>query len=333
MSNLHLFHFLRPFWFLALLPMWYVIYCFARQHWQVGFWEKVCDPELLPHLLISQPQGKQRWPVVLAIIASCLVAIALAGPTWSYQAQPVYSIQDARVIAMDLSPGMLATDISPSRLTRAQYKVLDILKRSAEGQTGMVAFSSEAYTVSPLTNDAHTIAAMVPQLNPSLMPVTGENISAALHQAALLLEQGGAKTGSIILVTAATPTDKDIALATTLRQHGITTSVLGVGTTQGAPIPTANGFAQDTHNNVELTRLDSAGLQQLAAGAGGKYATITADDADLKLLLKKKPLQQTTKKTQEKANIWQDEGRWLLFLLLPLILIVWRKGWLEEIVG
>ena len=333
MSDLHLFHFLRPYWLLALLPLGYVIYCFMRQQWQTGYWEKVCDPDLLPHLLITQVQGKQRWPFMLAVLASLLVVVALAGPTWSYESQPVYSMQAARVIAMDLSPSMLATDIAPSRLTRTQYKVLDILNRSQEGQTGMVAFTSEAYTVSPLTNDARTIAAMITQLNPSIMPVAGQNLSAALQQSARLLQQGGAKNGSIILLTDAVPTDKDIALATQLRQQDITTSIIGVGTPNGAPIPTSNGYLQDSNGNVELTKLDIPALQQLAAAGGGKYVTMTNTDSDLDVLLKKTATAKNTKKTQEKADIWLDEGRWLLFLLLPLILIAWRKGWLEEIVG
>src|SRR5437016_540869 len=84
---------------------------------------------------------------------------------------------------------MNATDLKPNRLTRAKYKILDLLKQQNEGQTGMLVFSSKPFVVSPLTQDAATIAAMVPMLDLNILPVQGEDIGAGLRKAAEMIKQ------------------------------------------------------------------------------------------------------------------------------------------------
>lgn len=326
----NLFHFLRPWWWLALLPLAYLLCRLVKQQHQAGAWAAVCDPILLPHLLEQQTGSRGLWPVYLGALAGVLSIFALAGPTWSFTAEPTYSIQNARVLAFDLSPAMLATDITPSRLVRARYKALDILAHSEEGQIGMVAFASEAYTVSPLTEDERTIALMIPDLTPAIMPVTGDNITAALEKSAELLQQEQAQQGQIILITAAAPTPQDIETAKKLQQQGLKISVLGVGTVIGAPIPTAQGYVQNSQGQVLLAKLDEAGLAQLAAAGGGNYRTVSNDDKDVEALLASS-VKKKTKKSEENATIWKDEGSWFVWLLLPLVLLGFRRGWLERL--
>ena len=46
---------------------------------------------------------------------------------------------------------MNADDLPPSRLARARYKIEDVLALGTEGQTGLVVYAGDAFTVSPLT--------------------------------------------------------------------------------------------------------------------------------------------------------------------------------------
>lgn len=88
----------------------------------------------------------------------------------------------SRVIALDVSQSMDTTDVSPSRLERAKYKIFDILRRIKEGQVGMIVFSSEPFVVSPLTSDANTIENLVTVINSDIVPVQGHNIYKALKK-------------------------------------------------------------------------------------------------------------------------------------------------------
>ena len=88
----------------------------------------------------------------------------------------------------DLTLSMHAQDIAPSRLTRMRFKLLELLARRDEGHTALIAYSGDAHLVSPLTDDAKTIAALVPSLSPEIMPSIGSNATAAFLLAETLLK-------------------------------------------------------------------------------------------------------------------------------------------------
>ncbi|MDM8563018.1 VWA domain-containing protein, partial [Candidatus Marithioploca araucensis] len=166
-----------------------------------GNWKTVCDPQLLPHLLLDE-EGKRRiWPIYALGIGGLLSILALAGPTWERLPQPAFRDQSALVIVLDLSRSMDATDIEPSRLVRARFKVADILKQRKEGQTALIVYAEDAFIVTPLTDDTETIASQLSVLNTSLMPSQGSRVDIALKKAGILLKQAGLKKGNVLLIT------------------------------------------------------------------------------------------------------------------------------------
>lgn len=328
------FHFIRPAWLWALIPLLFLLLYLQKKKHQHNAWHAVCDSHLLPHLLLENKYKLRLTPLVLLTLAWALTTFALAGPTWSRISQPVFRSLDAQVIAVELSPSLYATDLTPNRLTRAKFKIKDILKNNHEGQIGMVAFTSEAYVVSPLTQDAETISAMVPELKPEIMPVQGNNISEGLRKAADLLKQAGISRGHIILMTDQPVKPMDFVLATQLNQQGITTSILGLGTKRGAPILTTQGYLKNKRGNIVVARLPYKKLQQLAARGGGRYMTFTNDNSDIQAVTQhqKYNAKIKTQKTQQITNRWRDQGHWFVLFLLPLAAFAFRRGWFETIV-
>lgn len=330
------FHFLRPWWFLAIIPA-IILFVIALKKLQSSSnnWAKHCDPHLLPHLVTSNNDLSRRWlPYFLASL--WLIAIfALAGPTWSFYAQPVYQKNIARVIALDVSQSMNANDIAPSRLQRAKYKILDLLHDINEGQTGMVVFSSDAFLVSPLTADSNTIASMVPVLDSTIVPVQGSDISKALEKSANLLNQAGFTHGQIILFTDSTPTNQDMNIARKLAHSGYETSVLAIGTEQGGPVTDSNGsFVTDEQGSVVLSHLNSSALEKLALAGAGDYVPFSDNDSDLKQILSTGNLTQLKdepSKEIETKSLWKDEGHWLIWILLVFSACIARRGWLGKI--
>ncbi len=333
----HEFHFLRPLWLLALIPLMVVLWRLAAPRDDADSWQRVVDRHLLPHVLVGKKNAVRRWPLALLGLGWLMAVMALAGPAWERLPRPVYQAPAYRVLALDLSASMNATDLLPSRLTHARFKVLDILKRVQEGQTALLAYGAEPYVVSPLTTDVHTIEAQVPSLETELLPVQGpKNTALALRQAGELLHRVGAPTGEIILITdgLAQPAAAQEAAAA-LRQARYRVSVLGISTSAGAPIPLPDGgFLTAGNGSILLSKLDPAALQALATAGGGRYAQASLEDEDLQALMAGSPgLQGQFRQSDANSDAWREEGPWLLLALLPLAALGFRRGWLTVLIG
>jgi len=327
------FHFLRPLWFLMLLPLAWLLWSLARQAGTHSAWRGVVDPHLLPHLLVADGGRVRRTPLILLALGWAIGVVALAGPVWQRLPEPVFEAEAQRVIALDISRTMNATDVPPSRLARARFEVLDLLRRAAEGQTALLAYGAEPYVVSPLTNDANTIAAQVPSLKTDLLPVDGaRRTDLALEKAAQLLRQAGSHRGQVILVTDGLdhPAAADEA-ARKLRAEGYRVSVLGVGTAKGAPVPVGDGgFLKDASGAILMPRLEPGVLDALAAAGGGRFVMASLDDTDVDTLIPQPGVLRggTVKRQDLEADQWREEGPWLLLALLPLAALAFRRGWL-----
>jgi Ca-activated chloride channel family protein len=321
-------HFIRPLW-LCLLPLAVLLpWWWQRGRRPAGDWARVCDPHLLRWLSVEQ--GGESAPAVrragpwLAGLALLVAIVALAGPSGQKLPDASWSARDARVIALDLSRSMLAEDLRPNRLTRARFRLADLLQSTEEGQVGLVAYAGGAFVVSPLTNDMNTIANLLPALQPDIIPVAGSRADHALEMAAALLGRSGFSRGEILLVTDSA-NSRDAARARELRDAGIHTSVLAVGTADGAPIPSGAGFVNDRAGNVVIARLDSAALRAVAEAGGGRYTELGASAVAEAPWLEQEG-SEFTRRDDAHGERWKDAGPWLVLLLLPLAVAGFRRG-------
>ncbi|MFZ4502788.1 MAG: VWA domain-containing protein [Methylovulum sp.] len=321
------FHFIRPWWLLALIPFIGGMWTLWRSNVKQARWSQVCDAELLPYLLhanANQVHLGQR-EVLGAVVV--LAIIALAGPTLERIQVPAFSNAAALVIVLDLSHSMDAKDITPSRLLRARYKIADILKQRKDGQTALVVYAGEAFTVTPLTTDTETINNQLSALQTDIMPSQGSDTGLALQRAMMLLKQAGSPLGQIILVTDGID-DAAFAIAQTLGDVHL--SVLGIGTVEGAPIPLAEGgFLKDAQGSIVIPKLDIAQLAKLANTGHGSYQTSTANDEDIQQLMRAVNRSMTdvdSKNTTLQLAQWSDLGPWLAVLIVPFAAILFRKG-------
>ena len=326
------FHFLRPEWFLLLPPFLLLFLWLARRRLRSRSWQTICDPELLPHLLLGRSVRRAYWPVWLLLIALLLAVVALAGPVWQRQPQPLFRQQSALVILFDLSRSMQVADLKPSRFQRARLKITDLLRQRQEGQTALIAFAADAFTVTPLTEDRHTIEALLKSLDPALMPAQGSDLARAMRLGGELLQQTSLNRGRLLLVTDEDQPELFLDASRQLKQQGFELAVLGVGSPEGAPIPKPEGgFLKDAAGNMILPQLNINGLQQLARAGGGSYHSLTVDDTDLRSLLAgldEQYLDPSKQTTTASGDRWREEGIWLLLPLTLLAALAFRRGWL-----
>lgn len=321
------FHFLRPLWLLAFVPMTAFLIWFARRRFALLRWQNIVEPQLMPHVLIGTDYRARRRITLVLALAGALLILALAGPAWQRQPQPVFRSQDALVIALDLSRSMDVADINPSRLARARFKINDILVRRTEGQTALIVYATEPFVVSPLTDDNRTIISQLPALTTDLMPSQGSHADRALEKAAELLRQASVAEGEILLVSDGVDLDRAAEKAAELLDAGIRTSVLGVGTPDGGPIPGPGGFVKRGDGSIVISKLDADSLGGVASAGGGAFRRLSADETDIDQLLTGIASRfEKGDDTGLDVDIWREEGPWLLLPLLPLAALAFRRG-------
>ncbi len=324
------FHWLRPEWLYAIPVLVVLAVMLVRGKLGSGNWQAVIDRELMPYVLSRDPgRGTDhRW--WLMGLGGVIALVALAGPAWQRIEQPVFRAEQALVVALDLSRSMDAQDVAPSRLRRAKLKILDMLERRQSGQTALLVYSANAFTVTPLTTDTDTIAALVNSLGTDIMPSRGSYPEVAIAKGSQLLDQANAGYGEVLLITDGGSSPAASAAARDLRAAGYSLSVLGVGTTEGAPIPrVTGGFVTDNRGQIAVPRLEERGLRTLAGVGGGRYSRISADDRDLDILLSGEISGGGVAIGDDAlaTDRWREEGPWLLLLLLPLAALAFRRGW------
>ena len=301
--NLHDFHFLRPLWLLALPVAWALVAWSTRRRARAGDWSHLIDADLLPGLLLEGAQAATRTPWRWLLAAWTVAVIALAGPSWTREAGQAFKAAPSWMMVLDLSPSMASADVAPSRVARARYAIDDLLDGARDARVGLVVFGAEAFTVSPLTEDAATIRSLLGPVSPDIMPSAGDQMAGGIDRAGALLAQApGSGRQMIVLSDGSADTADAVKSAAGLRAQGITVNVVGIG--------------KDA----------AAGLQQVAASGGGRYVEL----AQLPTLLESLHAQAAGAATATAAGVqlsrWLDGGAWLMPLLLLLAAFMARRG-------
>lgn len=321
-------HFIEPRWLWLLLLVPVLAWLVGRRSAEVRVLARLADPLLLPHLLDGKPSAS-RAPVAAFIAAAVLAVLALAGPAWDRQSQQLFAERAAQVVVVSMSPHMLSHDVVPDRLSRARYKVRELYAANRDGMNALIAYTGEAFTVAPLTTDAHSVDDLLTALAPDTMPVAGDDPGKAIDMAADLIRRADIRGGSIVLVTDHADSSA-AAAAGRARAAGNSVSVLGLGTARGGPVPADDGgFLKDEQGSILMAARNDASLSAVAAAGGGRYVVTTDDQSDVASLASALHGDGAGKAVEgATSGQWQDRGPWLLLPLLPIVALSFRRGWL-----
>lgn len=337
------FHFVRPYWFLAIFALFIVLWLLRKYRFHQSPWQQFLPSHLSQVLVENTSNTKHNngnkntffVPTFLMkpFIIGLLSITALAGPVWQKLPQPVYQTERGSVLIMDMSYSMYATDIKPNRLTRARFKAIDLLKKINEGDTGLIAYAGDAFIISPLTQDIKNIELLLPSLTPEIMPELGANPLAALTLANDMLRNAGHLNGDIYWFTDDVDNEELTDIYDWSNEFGHQLNILGVGSENGAPITLPSGeLLKDNSGAIVIPRLPSQKLKSLASRGHGNYQVISNDDGDIDNLVTKNAFsnkgdnQNKKQRDQQTGDQWQEQGAWLLLLVLPLMLGYFRRG-------
>ncbi|MCQ8847548.1 VWA domain-containing protein [Alteromonas stellipolaris] len=324
-------HFLRPEWFIALIPALILYIALKRNTSKKSGWQSVIPSHLYQHMVVGKFTKGQKPPFWLLALGWLLAVVALAGPTWERLPQPVYQLKMGHVIVMDMSLSMRATDITPDRLTRAKYKAIDLVNQIGEGEMGLVAYAGDAFVVSPLTQDAANITTLLPSLSPEIMPVPGSDPLLGIETAAELLTNAGYSKGMIYWITDGVDLRQQQELQEYVAELPFTLNALAVGTDDGAPIRQITGeLLKDRSGAIVIPKLNSSAVNAVVRASGGKFSEITTNDDDITSLASLSLLDRDGESEEDASDTegdqWREFGPYLLLGLLPLIAFGFRRG-------
>ncbi len=317
------FHFLRPWWLLAVVAAVLLVWLLDRQKDMRARWKGLIAPNLLDHLLIERTTTRGLRPAHLIAALLALSAIAAAGPTWEKERPPFVEDRAPLAIAIDLGPTMDATDITPSRLERAKLKVQDIMERRKGARTALFAYAGSAHMVLPLTDDASLVGTYLSALSPALMPVEGKNTAKAIEVIEKALADETAP-GTILFMTDGVDKPSFQAFSDYKGRNDL--MMLGIGTVEGGPVKNADGsYLTDAGGARVQAKMDLDAFKALQSASSVQVATVTLDDADIDWIVHR--IQSAfTQKTDEGLQRWRDVGWYLTIPIALLVMLTFRRG-------
>ncbi|MGS0827538.1 VWA domain-containing protein [Shewanella sp. 0m-8] len=319
-------HFLRPEWFLALIPLGLLLLFLYRSKTASSSWNHYIAPHLAK-VLVGGSIKKKHNNITYLAIAWLIAVFALSGPAFEKKALPVFESAQGRVIVMDMSLSMYANDLAPNRLTQAKFRATDLIDELPDGETGLIAYAGDAFTISPLTRDKATLLNLLPTLTPSIMPIKGSNLEAAITQAQSLLSQGGHVRGDIILFTDGITSTQFKRAESVLKGSPYRLAIIAFGSQQGSPIKLPDGqLLRDNANQIVVAKTDYALLKELATDANGILVPSRADGSGITQIKQWLATTQDTKASDLEGETWQDLGPYFALLLLLPALLSFRNG-------
>lgn len=299
------FHFLRPLWLLAVVPLAAICWLMLRAgDPRVGLADDIA-PHLLRQLVTTPANRAKLRPATLLPPLGLLAIVCLAGPAFRRQPSPFAEDRSHLVLVVKITPSMLTPDVQPSRLERVRTKIHDLLLLRQGAATGLIAYSGSAHLVMPPTVDSDVIDHMLEALDPAVMPREGDALGDALDLAARDASQR-ATPGSILIIADSV----DAGQINQLRSWRETNK-----TSVQMYVPLRDDAA-----------VNRSGVISAGDALGTRAQLLTPDDQDINKLAGGADRAFVAGESGE-ATQWRDDG-YLLVPLLVLGTLLWcRRGW------
>lgn len=303
------FHFIRPLWLLALVPMFFLVWLRWREESKPS-WKDILPEHLRNALTIGERGWRKQLPLKLLMLIVFIAIVICAGPTWQRESSPFGEDKASMLVVLDNSDSMLQKDLPPSRLERSKQKIRDLLAARKGGKTGLVVFAGSAHVAMPITQDSKVFDPFLAAITPEIMPVQGKLAEKALP---LIDQQLQGQPGSTVLLVS------DGVNPATIEQYQAYFS--------GKPyqlLILAAGNAGIVSNNP----MDLDSLQKLASQTNGRLVEVTVDNSDIEQL--NRYVERNMQLNGESSMPWKDMGYQLLFPIALIMMLWFRKGWLVQ---
>ena len=309
-------------WLLVLIPVLALVRFISYRN-QKRKLRKFGDPKLLKELMpdVSRFRPSVKFWILLAALA--LLIIMLARPQMGTKISQEKRTGIETIIALDISNSMLAEDIVPSRLDRSKMMVENLVDHFTNDKIGLIVFAGDAFVQLPITSDYVSAKMVLSSIDPSMMATQGTDIAAAINMGMNSFTQEEGIGKAIIVITDGEDHEGGaLEAAEAAKKKGMRVYVLGVGSSQGAPIPIpgTGNFMKDNTGNTVMSALNEDMCKQVAAAGGGVYIHVENNSAAQQQL--DNELDKLSKK-ETSTTVYSDyDEQFQAFGILALLLLI-----------
>ena len=266
---------------LAVIPVLAIIRFLTYRN-QKKRLRKFGDPKLLRSLMpdVSRFRPAVKFWILQGALA--LLVVMLARPQFGTKISNEQRTGIETIIAMDISNSMLAEDITPSRLDRSKMMVENLVDHFTNDKIGLLVFAGDAFVQLPITSDYVSAKMFLSSIDPSMMATQGTDIARAIDMATRSFTQEEGIGKAIIVITDGEDHEGGaLESAKAAKDAGMRVYVLGVGSTQGAPIPIpgTGDYMKDNTGNTVMSALNEDMCRQVAQAGGGAYIHVENNSA------------------------------------------------------
>jgi len=333
---MQLFRFANPafLYLLLLLPVVILLYIINELRIRKAL-KRLGDSTLVRGLMPEMSRVRPLIKFVLQLIAFSAGVIMLSRPQFGSKIEDVKKQGVEVIIALDVSNSMLAEDIQPDRLTRAKQAISRLVDNLDNDKIGLIVFAGDAYIQIPITTDYLSAKMFLSAINPNIVPKQGTAIGAAINLGVKSFSPGEGKSKAMIIITDGENHEDDpVKDAEDASKAGIVIHTIGIGSTDGVPIPVIiNGrkdYLKDVDGNTVITKLDEEILKKIALSTNGNYVRASNSNIGLDEIyaqikkMKKQDLESTM--YTEYNDQFQIFAAIALFLLIVDFIIMDRKN-------
>jgi Ca-activated chloride channel family protein len=301
----------------------------ALLYWRERRKRKLLESFATPNLLNTLAKTKS---VTLVLVKSTLFMAALlaaifasARPQWGFEDRRLVSRGIDLLIAVDVSKSMLAEDYKPNRLARAKELLKNIIWSLKGDRVGIIAFAGDAAVICPLTTDYSMAHAALEGLDTSSVSAPGTDIGRAIDVAMGAFELAAQGDKVLVLLTDGEDHEgRAIEMAEKAAKAGIRIFAIGLGTTQGMPIPDEQhgGYKVDREGKVVTSKLDFSLLTRIAEITKGMAIKANPSGAsDIIPILQEIEKMQQSQQQETVFRVYKERFQWFLGLALVLLVL------------
>jgi len=237
------------------------------------------DPALLEALSAIPDTRRRLTRHAFRLAALGALLLALARPQLGQRPALVARAGRDVLVLLDLSRSMNVADAGGSRLAAAKRLVDSLAAGSPGDRLGLIVFGGSAFLQLPLTGDHDAFRRFLAAGSTDDIGDPSTDLSAPLVAAAKAFEhEGEPGSRAALLVSDGESGEGDMNAALgRLGREGVPVFAIGVGTTQGGPVPADSSEAPEPYHRdhigrVVVSRLEEGDLRRAAERTGGAYA-------------------------------------------------------------
>ena len=279
--------------------------------------------------------------MVLAMAVVCF-CIALVNPKVGTKLETVKREGVDIVFAIDVSKSMLAEDVAPSRLEKAQQLTAQIINNLVSDRVGIIAYAGKAVPQLPITTDYAAAKMFLQNMNTDMLSSQGTAIDEAIQLSRTYFNDAE-QTNRVLVIISDGEDHKDLNLdvAKAAAKEGIKIFTIGVGSEKGGPIPLKrNGvvmrYKKNQKGETVITKMNSNTLTAIAEEANGLFIQgqntkqVTEKIAEILNKLEKKEFE------AKEFSEFKDQFQWFLglglfFLILDVLFLERKTAWLKRL--